>query len=136
MFELFENKFLTFGRCRYRNENGDVAFLKRTDKGFVGTIKFKDKRCAHTPLYVDIPVPEGFKGVHVDIQYPKASDISSDFINDTAQQFGIIVNRWISLIYDIKLFERNKDASPIQKKCFVNSLGQYEELQDLINTLI
>lgn len=134
MFELFENHFLTFGRCRYKNENGDIILMKRTDNGFVGVIKFKDKRYVHKPLYVSIPLPNDFQGVNIDIRYPKASETSRDFVNHTAFQFGEIVNHWISLIYDIKLFERNKSSSVIEKKKFIHSLRQYAELRDLTET--
>lgn len=135
MYEMIENNFTSHGRCRYMTENGDIIFMGRTKDGFVGKIKFKDKRCVHSPLYITIPVANDFGGIYVDVKYPPNGDYDIENMQSIIADFGEIVNHWISMMYDIRIMEHGKNEDAIKKRIQVQALRGYPELKDMTETV-
>lgn len=135
MFKILNNNFAEKGRCRYINDHEDVIFMKRTPEGFVGVIKFKDKRCVHKPLYVSVPVPDDYHGADVDIRYPNDPELDKLHLQNVISEFGELVNRWICMLYDLKIFEKSRDENVVKKRIQVQSLRQYPELRQMADTV-
>lgn len=159
MFSLIENRFVNEGICKYEDENGNRLFMKRTDDGFVAKLRFANKDISADPFYVTIPLPDGYNGQNIRLNFlnkpqlsamPAADPVIPQDVNDAISCFHPVVTRWISMLSGMKCLETDNsliaryynDKNPGEKitgediaKNKLAFLGQFEELSELISVI-
>ncbi len=131
MFKLYKNTYDKNGVCIYRDDNGNEAFFKRTEEGFTTKLRFTDKSIKTSPLYVKIPV-EDTNGTSLQIERP--TDINPERINDIVSRYSLLINRWISMCYDLETMNRVKRANQSIAQN-LSDLAIYEELTPILGQL-
>lgn len=147
MFDITKNEFLEKGICRYTDEFGNAAFLKRKgEQSFVAKIRFSNSNVKASPLEIDLPLKQDNEdsGGYLHIDYRNDVDTNSKDIQDGILNFTNLVQRWISMLMDISFFGcDNKilmkiDKNVTEEMVYQQKLGylsQYEELNSFISTV-
>ncbi len=147
MFRLIDNRFLNDGICKYRDEYGNVLFLKREEEhNFVASLRFANKIVTASPVYIEVPVVNP-KGTMLHLEYKDGVDHQEDEdIKCAILGSSDIITKWINMMYDLifsaadanfitKVNDGRVSAEDIAREKF-SRLSQYEELSQAINQVM
>lgn len=147
MFRLIDNRFLNDGICRYKDEYGNILFLKRGEEhNFVASIRFANKNVTASPVYIEVPIvnPEG---TMLHLEYKDGIDHQEDEdVKCAISGCSDIITKWINMMYDLifsvadagfitKANDGRVSTEDIAKEKFAR-LSQYEELSQAINQVM
>lgn len=142
MFKLEKNELLNNGKCWYRDEYDNTAFMFRKEKGFTAKIRFKDKMITAEPLHINVP-PTDEEGANLRMNYPPGA-LEREDISSGIESFTVLVQHWIDMLYDIQFLgcseEFLKKVSPGATTDDVNyhklgRLVEHEELKSLVSSV-
>lgn len=131
MFTISKNTYQTNGICLYENDNGDSVFCKRTQDGFIGKLRFADKRIRAESLHINIPIKDEV-GTNVNLSYD--GDVNVADYQGIIEDFFSIIHRWISMCYDLEIIEKTRLlGQPIHD--LIKQLENYDELGGLLREM-
>ncbi len=142
MFFITENRMLENSTCRYEDPDGNRAYFEKTEKGFVGRIRFKDKRVRMESLVVEFPIKD-MEGANLNISYHDGISKDEPFIQNGIDGFIVLVQRWIRMCGDIRYLAA--DLQTLQALKGMNekainqnrmlAITQYEELHPVVDAV-
>lgn len=142
MFKLEKNDLLNSGKCWYRDEHGNTAFIVRKENSFTAKIRFNDKSVKAKPLKINVP-PVNEDGANLQMNFP-AGALERKDVKSGIEGFTSLVQHWIDMLYDIKFLEcsnewlvnQNPGASEDDANAFkMQRLAENEELRPMISTV-
>lgn len=138
MFTLKENNILEDFSCRYEDECGNKLRMARKGAGFYAKMKFADKNVTLPAVHVDFPIDKSEGGLNIRLHFADGVDHSGDKDVLTALNgLSVMISRWIRLIGDVLDYDIARQGGADEKttKEILSSLGQYEELKGIIQSV-
>ncbi|MBO4847146.1 MAG: hypothetical protein J5525_12750 [Lachnospiraceae bacterium] len=149
MFTIDKNEFLSSGKCWYKDEFDNTAFLKKEDNVIVGKLRFANKNVNVEPLRLEFPLNEtegillAYKGDSFSYLRSTNDDLTSVYTGQN--NFTELVKVWIGLYYAIQTYttpnEVLMELDPNLKekddvyRAKLALIEQYEELKPLLNNV-
>ncbi len=142
--EITRNDFCSSGVCKYKDSYDNSVFARRTDDGFVVKLRFADKEVKAEPIYVSVPIKEDEEGTTLHLDYPGHKNLETEDIQKAIYMLTVITQHWINMLLDIRCLgidnqavaESNNMTIEDVAKIKVTSLYEYEELTDLVNSVM
>lgn len=138
MFTLTENDILKDFSCRYEDECGNKLRMARKGAGFYARVKFANENVTLPAVHVNFPLDKSEDGLNVRLNFADDIDHSKDADVLTAVSgLSAMISRWIRLIGDVLDYDiaRQGGADEETTKEILSSLGQYEELKGIIQSV-
>lgn len=145
MFSLENNNFIDKNSCSYRDEHGNIAFMRKEDGRIVAKLRFADKRIKSSAMNIPFPVNPGTEGDRLHLEYPNEGLLSKKDVKDGIDNFTQLINYWIHMLYDIALL--NADNELFKKangkkysaediaRYKISRLLPYKELQPILKVM-
>ena len=147
MFHLTDNQLTSQNLCKYADDNGNTALVRRIDeRRFVMKVRLKDSVVKIEPIEVDPYSEDG--GVNLKFSAAVSSDMTGS-IDDLIEQsviddIGALIQYWIDMIQDMNFISTDDQHIAHYNKDFrtadiigfkVSLMEDYEELRPLANML-
>ena len=146
MYKKTKNDFMSNGVCKYEDEYGNSAFLKRTNTGFTARLRFKRKGIKTEAVNIFVPARDNvMNGVSLPISYTNESDSEEEDVVYGINAFAKLLQHWIDMIYEINFFSTNNNfilnsnpglTSDDVNNYKLNEIAKYEEVLPIINTVL
>ncbi len=143
MFELIENDFTNTGICRYKDEYGNHAFMKRKDKGFVAKLRFNNAKIKATPMNIVLGDDQK-EGEYLHLDYDSTVNLEDIDIKTGLEGFTELTQKWINMLLDIAYYGTNnqfiKKATGLEEDDIysrkLEMISVYEELKPTISSIM
>lgn len=146
MFELFGTDFMkTKPTFYYEDSAGNKAKVMKNEGYFVIRVNPNDDKLKIHGIRVDVPVPKDFEGVHLKVDVEPDVDMESPEVKVLLEDINTLINRWISICYDINLLSAKpqwfhmEDGSTASEETVnqykLERLSIYPELAGIIEKL-
>lgn len=144
LFELEKNNFIEQNKCTYIDQDGNRAFMKREKDCIIAKLRFANIKVKADAMHIKFPLEKDKEGDNIRLHYEDEKFLQEESVKNAIENFTLLINYWISMLYDINYLEANpaiiQAANPnasieeISKDKLLR-ISQYQEIAGLLKAI-